>query len=112
MQPSQHCNPHTWCNYAVACTVAPSPRLTLQVSVEDCELLADDLEKLVKSQLNGTCFLVVVVVCVCVLTPKAQETRYKAVVQLELGEEFPEDPKAQLWGAIGAVSGLSGPESD
>ena len=28
---------------------------------------------------------------------------YKSVVQLELGEEFPEDPKAQLWGAIGAV---------
>ncbi|CAK9114265.1 unnamed protein product, partial [Durusdinium trenchii] len=44
---------------------------------QDCELLAEDLEKLVKS--------------------------YKAVVQLELGEEFPEDPKAQLWGAIGAV---------
>ena len=34
------------------------------------------------------------------------------MVQLELGEEFPEDPKAQLWGAIGAVSGLSGLESD
>ncbi|CAK9082651.1 Pyruvate [Durusdinium trenchii] len=44
---------------------------------QDCELLAEDLEKLVKS--------------------------YKTVVQLELGEEFPEDPKAQLWGAIGAV---------
>ncbi|CAK9019842.1 unnamed protein product, partial [Durusdinium trenchii] len=44
---------------------------------QDCELLPEDLEKLVKS--------------------------YKAVVQLELGEEFPEDPKAQLWGAIGAV---------
>eukprot|EP00438_Fugacium_kawagutii_P021537 Skav233422 [mRNA] locus=scaffold892:210036:211438:+ [translate_table: standard] len=28
---------------------------------------------------------------------------YKAVVQLELGEEFPEDPKKQLWGAVGAV---------
>ena len=28
---------------------------------------------------------------------------YKSVVQLELGEEFPEDPKAQLWGAVGAV---------
>ena len=27
------------------------------------------------------------------------------MVQLELGEDFPEDPKAQLWGAIGAVSG-------
>ena len=46
-------------------------------SGQDCELLAEDLEKLVKS--------------------------YKTVVQLELGEEFPEDPKAQLWGAIGAV---------
>ena len=45
--------------------------------LQDCELLPEDLEKLVKS--------------------------YKAVVQLELGEEFPEDPKAQLWGAVGAV---------
>eukprot|EP00434_Breviolum_minutum_P017603 symbB.v1.2.015539.t1/scaffold1159.1/size171703/6 len=44
---------------------------------QDCELLAEDLERLVKS--------------------------YKSVVQLELGEEFPEDPKAQLWGAVGAV---------
>ncbi|CAE7483564.1 ppdK, partial [Symbiodinium pilosum] len=44
---------------------------------QDCELLPEDLEGLVKS--------------------------YKAVVQLELGEEFPEDPKKQLWGAIGAV---------
>ena len=41
------------------------------------------------------------------LTPKVREIRYKAVVQLELGEEFPEDPKAQLWGAIGAASGLA-----
>ena len=45
--------------------------------LQDCELLPEDLEKLVKS--------------------------YKAVVQLELGKEFPEDPKAQLWGAVGAV---------
>ena len=45
--------------------------------MQDCELLAEDLERLVKS--------------------------YKSVVQLELGEEFPEDPKAQLWGAVGAV---------
>ena len=45
--------------------------------MQDCELLPEDLEKLVKS--------------------------YKSVVQLELGEEFPEDPKAQLWGAVGAV---------
>ena len=45
--------------------------------VQDCELLSEDLEHLVKS--------------------------YKAVVQLELGEEFPNDPKAQLWGAVGAV---------
>ena len=44
---------------------------------QDWELLPEDLEKLVKS--------------------------YKAVVQLELGEEFPEDPKGQLWGAVGAV---------
>eukprot|EP00438_Fugacium_kawagutii_P025775 Skav230056 [mRNA] locus=scaffold1221:85744:97360:+ [translate_table: standard] len=43
----------------------------------DCELLPEDLEKLVKS--------------------------YKTVVQLELGEDFPEDPKKQLWGAVGAV---------
>eukprot|EP00438_Fugacium_kawagutii_P021530 Skav233415 [mRNA] locus=scaffold892:187065:191585:+ [translate_table: standard] len=46
-------------------------------ALQDCELLPEDLEKLVKS--------------------------YKAVVQLELGEEFPEDPKKQLWGAVGAV---------
>ena len=45
--------------------------------MQDCELLSEDLEQLVKS--------------------------YKAVVQLELGEEFPNDPKAQLWGAVGAV---------
>ena len=50
---------------------------TLFTLIQDCELLPEDLEKLVKS--------------------------YKAVVQLELGEEFPEDPNAQLWGAIGAV---------
>ena len=45
--------------------------------MQDCELLAEDLERLVKS--------------------------YKSVVHLELGEEFPEDPKEQLWGAVGAV---------
>ena len=28
---------------------------------------------------------------------------YKAAVQEELGEPFPQDPKAQLWGAVGAV---------
>ena len=28
---------------------------------------------------------------------------YKAAVEEELGEPFPQDPKAQLWGAIGAV---------
>ncbi|HEV2366041.1 MAG TPA: pyruvate, phosphate dikinase [Caulobacteraceae bacterium] len=28
---------------------------------------------------------------------------YKGAVQRELGEPFPQDPKAQLWGAIGAV---------
>ena len=28
---------------------------------------------------------------------------YKAAVQAELGEPFPQDPKAQLWGAVGAV---------
>jgi pyruvate,orthophosphate dikinase len=28
---------------------------------------------------------------------------YKAVVERELGEPFPQDPAAQLWGAIGAV---------
>ena len=52
-------------------------RVRFDCFLQDCELLPEDLEKLVKS--------------------------YKAVVQLELGEEFPEDPKAQLWGAIGAV---------
>ena len=30
---------------------------------------------------------------------------YKATVKRETGEPFPEDPKAQLWGAIGAVFG-------
>jgi pyruvate,orthophosphate dikinase len=30
---------------------------------------------------------------------------YKAVVERELGEPFPQDPKRQLWGAIGAVFG-------
>ena len=28
---------------------------------------------------------------------------YKAAVEEELGEPFPQDPKAQLWGAVGAV---------
>jgi pyruvate, orthophosphate dikinase len=31
--------------------------------------------------------------------------RYKARVREELGEEFPQDPQDQLWGAIGAVFG-------
>jgi pyruvate, orthophosphate dikinase len=31
--------------------------------------------------------------------------RYKDVVQQELGRPFPQDPKDQLWGAIGAVFG-------
>jgi pyruvate,orthophosphate dikinase len=30
---------------------------------------------------------------------------YKAAVKDELGEDFPQDPEAQLWGAIGAVFG-------
>ena len=30
---------------------------------------------------------------------------FKAAIKEELGTEFPEDPKAQLWGAIGAVFG-------
>ncbi|QRI64229.1 pyruvate, phosphate dikinase [Shinella sp. PSBB067] len=29
--------------------------------------------------------------------------RYKQVIEEELGEEFPQDPEVQLWGAIGAV---------
>jgi pyruvate,orthophosphate dikinase len=29
--------------------------------------------------------------------------RYKELVREELGQDFPQDPKAQLWGAIGAV---------
>ena len=53
------------------------PLMEKRLFLQDCELLAEDLERLVKS--------------------------YKSVVQLELGEEFPEDPKAQLWGAVGAV---------
>jgi pyruvate,orthophosphate dikinase len=32
-------------------------------------------------------------------------TRYKARVEEELGQPFPQDPHAQLWGAIGAVFG-------
>ncbi|MHB2166027.1 pyruvate, phosphate dikinase [Alsobacter sp. R-9] len=31
--------------------------------------------------------------------------KYKATVQQELGKPFPQDPKDQLWGAIGAVFG-------
>jgi pyruvate,orthophosphate dikinase len=31
--------------------------------------------------------------------------RYKETVQIELGRPFPQDPKDQLWGAIGAVFG-------
>src|SRR3954469_21078401 len=31
--------------------------------------------------------------------------RYKARVKEEIGEDFPQDPQAQLWGAIGAVFG-------
>jgi pyruvate,orthophosphate dikinase len=31
--------------------------------------------------------------------------RYKVKVREELGEDFPQDPSAQLWGAIGAVFG-------
>jgi pyruvate, orthophosphate dikinase len=30
---------------------------------------------------------------------------FKAAIKQELGQEFPEDPKQQLWGAIGAVFG-------
>ncbi|SFV14034.1 pyruvate phosphate dikinase [Methylobacterium sp. 174MFSha1.1] len=30
---------------------------------------------------------------------------YKALVKRELGQDFPQDPQAQLWGAIGAVFG-------
>jgi pyruvate,orthophosphate dikinase len=36
---------------------------------------------------------------------KAVITAYKAKVQEALGAPFPQDPKAQLWGAIGAVFG-------
>ncbi len=31
--------------------------------------------------------------------------KYKAAVKRELGKDFPQDPKEQLWGAIGAVFG-------
>ena len=31
--------------------------------------------------------------------------RYKKIVETELGKPFPQDPKEQLWGAIGAVFG-------
>ena len=36
---------------------------------------------------------------------KQMITAYKAKVEEALGEPFPQDPKAQLWGAIGAVFG-------
>ncbi|MGE4219861.1 MAG: pyruvate, phosphate dikinase [Alphaproteobacteria bacterium] len=36
---------------------------------------------------------------------KALVAAYKEMVQEELGKPFPEDPKIQLWGAIGAVFG-------
>ncbi|MGH7767522.1 MAG: pyruvate, phosphate dikinase [Candidatus Binatia bacterium] len=45
----------------------------------DTELTADDLKELV--------------------------AEYKAEIKKRLGQNFPEDPKAQLWGAIGAVFG-------
>src|SRR3546814_17867795 len=31
--------------------------------------------------------------------------QYKALVERELGQPFPQDPRDQLWGAIGAVFG-------
>ena len=36
---------------------------------------------------------------------KALVAEYKDIVQKELGSAFPQDPKEQLWGAIGAVFG-------
>ena len=36
---------------------------------------------------------------------KAIIVKYKRAVEVELGKPFPEDPKEQLWGAIGAVFG-------
>jgi pyruvate,orthophosphate dikinase len=36
---------------------------------------------------------------------KAVVEKYKAVVKSALGREFPQDPREQLWGAIGAVFG-------
>src|SRR5215218_5380130 len=36
---------------------------------------------------------------------KSLITRYKAIVDQELGKPFPQEPQAQLWGAIGAVFG-------
>ncbi|HEY2986082.1 MAG TPA: pyruvate, phosphate dikinase [Candidatus Binatia bacterium] len=45
----------------------------------DTELTADDLKDLVRE--------------------------YKAEIKKRLGQDFPDDPKAQLWGAIGAVFG-------
>jgi len=36
---------------------------------------------------------------------KTLTARYKRIVEEELGEPFPQDPKAQLWAAIGAVFG-------
>ena len=36
---------------------------------------------------------------------KAVIARYKALVERELGKPFPQDPREQLWGAIGAVFG-------
>ena len=36
---------------------------------------------------------------------KSVAEEYKQIVQRELGKPFPQDPKAQLWGAIGAVFG-------
>ena len=46
---------------------------------EDTELSADDLKDLV--------------------------VQFKKTVKEELGKDFPDDPKAQLWGAISAVFG-------
>ena len=51
---SQHCNPGIF-SRCLECCARPAAHFArfCKLSAEDCELLADDLEKLVKSHLSG-----------------------------------------------------------
>ena len=70
-----------WCSASGTSTSRKSSNCTRtrRASPLDTELSADDWAELIK--------------------------RYKARVKEETGEDFPQDPQKQLWGAIGAVFG-------